>query len=252
MSCKLCQNQADLRNSHVLPEFFYTRLYDEKHRFMVISSDSERQERFLQQGLYEKMLCGNCEVKFSVYENYARGVIFGGVQVQSRPEPERLLLRDVDYKQFRLFLLSLLWRMGVSELEFFSAVSLGPYEEKIRLMLVTDDPGDEWYIPCLVTGVLFDGKPGNWFVPPDRVRALGQNCYRLVICGMLFMFFVTNQKPPVEAMQYFVKRDSSLTIPVRNVEEIPFLHDVCIQMGAAMVQRPQRLRKIFRDEAVVP
>jgi hypothetical protein len=234
-----------LCDSHVLPEFFYVPLYDQKHRFIFISTDSEKQEKFLQKGLREKMLCSGCEGKFSVYEGYARGLIFGGVQTQSKQEAGRLLLKDVDYSRFKLFQLSLLWRMGVSESEFFKAVDLGPYAEKIRQMLLAGDAGDETQIPCAVTGVLMNGQPGNWFVPPDRVKILGQHCYRIVICGMLFMFFVSNQKPPTETMEYFIKRDTSLTIPVRNIEEIPFLHDICIELGTAMVKRPKDLRRTF-------
>ena len=178
-----------------------------------------------------------------MYENYARGVIFGGVRLQTKKETGRLLLKNVDCKKFKLFLLSLLWRMGVAQGEFLKAVDLGPYEERLRKMLMSEDPGAASEIPCAVTGVLLNGQSGNWFVPPDRVRSLGQRCYRVVICGMLFMFFVSSQKPPPEVMEYFIKSDTTFTIPVRNIEEIPFLHDVCIELGAAMEGRPAHLRR---------
>jgi hypothetical protein len=243
--CKLCHKEAELCDSHILPEFLYAPLYDEKHRFIAISTDAEKKEKFLQKGLREKMLCKDCEVKFSVYENYASGIIFGGVGVQMKQESGRLLLQDVDYTKFRLFQLSLLWRMGVAQDDFFSAVDLGPYEERIRNMLIADDPGDEGEIPCALTGVLLDGKTGNWFMPPDRINYLGQRCYRLVICGILFMFFVSKLRPPPEAMEFFIKRNAAFTILVRKIEAVPFLHDVCIKLGIAMANRPKDLRKTF-------
>ena len=241
--CHLCKKEGGLCDSHILPEFFYKPMYDAKHRFLVISTDSAKQEKYLQKGLRERLLCSNCEDQFSRYEAYARGVIFGGVEIATKQEAGRLLLKDVDYKKFRLFLLSLLWRMGISKSEFFEAVDLGPYEEKLRLLLIAEDPGDEDHIPCAVTGVLMEGKPGNWFLPPDRIRALGQHCYRIVISGILFLFFVSNQKPPKEAMEHFIKKDTSFTIPVRNIEDIPFLHDICLELGIAMAKRPAALRK---------
>lgn len=36
--CALCRNNAELRNSHIAPEFLYAPLYDEIHRVQVIQS----------------------------------------------------------------------------------------------------------------------------------------------------------------------------------------------------------------------
>jgi hypothetical protein len=243
MNCKLCQNEADLQDSHVIPEFFYKPMYDKKHRFIIMSTDPYKGEEFLQKGLREKLLCRICEQRFSPHENYGRGIIYGGVRLQSKPQPGRLCLNDVDYSRFKLFLLSLLWRMGISQHRFFSAVALGPYEEKLRQMLAADDPGGEDQFPCAITGVLVNGQPGNWFLPADRVKYFGQHCYRVILGGFLFMFFVSNLKPPKEAMELFLKKDTSFTIPVRDISQIPFLQDICIEIGEAMHARPQSLKR---------
>jgi hypothetical protein len=218
-------------------------MYDEKHRFIIMSTDPNKREEFLQKGLRENLLCRTCEQRFAKYEDYGRRLIYGGVRVQSKPEPGRLLLKDVDYTKFRLFLLSLLWRMSISQHKFFSDVSLGPYEEKIRQMLMANDPGDEDEFPCAITGVLMNGHPGNWFLPADRVKCFGQHCYRVILGGFLFVFFVSNQKPPRETMALFLKKDKSFTIPVRDISQIPFLQDICIELGEAMQARPQSLKR---------
>jgi len=36
MKCKICCQQKELRDSHIIPEFFYKPMYDDKHRFNVI------------------------------------------------------------------------------------------------------------------------------------------------------------------------------------------------------------------------
>ena len=45
-------------------------------------------------------------------------------------------------------------------------------------------------------------------------------------------------------MEFFIKEDTALTIPVHNIKEIPFLHDICIELGKAIEQRPTDLRKL--------
>lgn len=52
-----------------------------------------------------------------------------------------LLLTNLPYRPLKLFRLSLLWRMSVSSLREFALVKLGPHEERIRQMLLQDDPG---------------------------------------------------------------------------------------------------------------
>jgi len=42
MACKLCNNEVPLRNSHIIPEFLYASLYDDKHRFYEISVDTTK------------------------------------------------------------------------------------------------------------------------------------------------------------------------------------------------------------------
>jgi hypothetical protein len=36
--CKLCRLPRQLRKSHIIPEFMYTSMYDDKHRFHVVST----------------------------------------------------------------------------------------------------------------------------------------------------------------------------------------------------------------------
>jgi hypothetical protein len=55
----------------------YTALYDKKHRFHILS-DQDR-PRYKQSGLYEKLLCGDCEQRFSVHERYVSLLLHGGL-----------------------------------------------------------------------------------------------------------------------------------------------------------------------------
>ena len=232
--CRLCLRQTELCDSHIIPEFLYSKMYDDKHRFIAMSADPRRADRFLQKGLSEKLLCKDCECKFSTNENYARGIFFGGARFSTVCEPGLMKLAEVDYRKFRLFELSLLWRMGVSADAFFADVCLGPFEEDLRVKLLKDDIGQPLQFPCAITKVLLQGKPMNILLAPDRVKLYGQTCYRMVIAGFLFMLFVSKTPPPAEGLEYFGKSDGTRFLHVAELSDIPFLKDACLGLWATM------------------
>jgi hypothetical protein len=142
MNCALCQTKSPLQKSHIIPEFFYTQVYEKNiHRFHVISTDPSKPEYFKQEGIYEKLLCKKCEQKFARWEKYTKEAFGDDVGIKIIREGNIFKLSDLDYRTFRLFLFSLLWRMSVSKLDFFSEVSLGnKHEEILRLALLNEDP----------------------------------------------------------------------------------------------------------------
>src|SRR5215208_423205 len=132
--CKLCKAKVELRYSHILPEFFYLSLYDELHRTMFVPSDEK--EKLAQKGVREYLLCQACETKLSKYEGYASKLI-QKISDFSKDASGLFVYSDrVDYRQLKLFQLSILWRASVSQEKMFGQVDLGPrHEERIRSML---------------------------------------------------------------------------------------------------------------------
>src|SRR5258708_489139 len=122
--CRLCLQKKELCDSHIVPEFFFARVYDEKHRFYGLSSVQERGIRLFQKGMREKLLCKDCEVKFSVFEHHARGVLYGGAGILIKDFGRYMVVGDIDYKKLKLFLMSLLWRLDVTTLPYFKGTPL--------------------------------------------------------------------------------------------------------------------------------
>ncbi len=117
MHCKLCHSNDPLRNSHIIPEFLYKALYDDKHRFFEISSNPDKKTSFQQKGLREKLLCDACEQRLSIWEQYTCKLLHGGVaQTYSQCSDDHFYLEELDYKKLKLFQLSVLWRAGLSSL----------------------------------------------------------------------------------------------------------------------------------------
>src|SRR5205809_2236864 len=86
-TCALCRQERPLRKSHVIPEFMFKPLYDEKHRFWSVTNVLSKQNRLFQKGLREKLLCDACEQRLSEHESYASAVFFGNAVKKPMPIP---------------------------------------------------------------------------------------------------------------------------------------------------------------------
>lgn len=122
MMCKLCLKEGKLQNSHIIPEFFYKPLYDEKHRFHVLSNMKAKRNTRLQKGAREKLLCKDCENKFSFFERYVSHVFNGIKPIESEKKGVFVYFKGYDFNKLNKFALSILWRAGVSKLPFYSEV----------------------------------------------------------------------------------------------------------------------------------
>jgi hypothetical protein len=124
------------------------------------------------QGLVEYLLCHDCEQKISTFEDYAKRFLYGGsdpirLSLPLLPEP----VFAADYKNMKLFQLSILWRAAEAKGEFFSAVTLTPFHrERLRQMLLSEDPGAEYEFFCTMIRL----------VPSPAVESL-QSCHGISI-----------------------------------------------------------------------
>jgi len=232
--CALCRVNDDLKNSHIIPEFLYKSMYDALHRCHLISSDSCKAEQFAQKGMREKLLCGKCELKFSQWENYANRAFVEAHGVRVTHINNRIVLQGIDYRTFKLFLLSLLWRSSVSTLAFFDEVELGPHEEKLRLALLNNDPLQPNNYPCALTAVKIDGVffP-DWHLAPSLTKYDGHHVYRLLVSGILFMFFVGSHPPPSGLGPIILNKKNEMSVTVEEIRNIPFLSDRMLKLSKA-------------------
>ena len=216
--CALCERVAELRNSHIIPEFLYGTLYDEKNRFKTFGKVGRPEVGLEQKGFRERLLCDHCEQRFCRYEHVAalfyrgtleafaaqaeevaaRGLKFIRVSKDAQPTaqqvPALLHVEGVDYAPLKLFLLSLLWRMGISRLHFFREVELGPHETRIRKMLLNDDPGEPGEYACQLCLIEAYGRLlTDYQSQPQRSRQDGRTFYRFYSTGVRFDFCASNQ-----------------------------------------------------------
>lgn len=223
--CKLCKAHGNLRNSHILPEFLYKPMYDEKHCFMVINPNPARAIRKFQIGLRERLLCGGCEGRLAIYEKYVKEFIYDGKNVTGEWQGQGIVLHGLDYKTVRLYYLSLLWRMSVSSHQMFRDVSLGPHEDRLRTMILATDPGEpeEYGFFCiipLIDGIIFD----DWILEPGWIRVNGHRYYRIVIGGLLYLFTTNPTAIRHDVHGALLQKNGDWSILAREARTIPFLN----------------------------
>ena len=237
MACKLCNKDGKLMNSHIIPEFIYKPLYDEKHRFHVLSTYKQKDRPKEQKGIREKMLCSDCEQHISRYENYASKVLFDGVPVAVRNEGAGIVISEIDYKLFKLFQLSVLWRASVSEHRMFKDVDLGPHECTIRQMIVSDDPGAEEKYCCVMMGIKSGSDAMSSFIDqPERRRLNGHIAYRFIFGSIAWIYFVTSHGIPKLLKEFILTESGNVRMAFKEIQDME-----CIIEFAKDVRRMGRL-----------
>lgn len=240
MHCKLCRENKTLMNSHIIPEFIYKPLYDDNHRFHVLSTYQKKGRTIEQKGIREKLLCGDCEQHLSRYENYARRVLFGGVEIVVQNENRGISVSEIDYKCFKLFQLSILWRASVSNHQMFKNVRLGKHESIIRKMILSDIPGQKEMYCCVMVAIKNESDGISAFIDqPEKRRIDNHVAYRFIFGSIVWIYFVSSHKIPEIINNFILSEEGSVHIAVKEIKELD-----CIRGFAQELQQMGR----FSDE----
>lgn len=236
--CRLCLTQGPLMDSHIIPKFHYQPIKEKDGLFYILSTDPQQKELKKQKGLTERLLCSQCEGKFSKYEDHLARVIFGGYPLDGQQHNRVLEIRGYDYQKVKNGLLSILWRMNITNLSYFEEVQLGAkHSENLRQALLLDSMVGEEEYPILLTAPFFEGKfLGPLILPPDSTRVGHNRVYRCLLSGLLFTFFI-GSTPLDGNFRQVILRKAAWPVLKARVEEIPFLLDACIRIGKAQAIR---------------
>lgn len=222
--CRLCLAEGPLCNSHVIPEFLYKPLYDEKHRLTVFDAELGELSRKPQKGTREYLLCDSCETKLSQHERYVQRLLSGKLNIQSVVYDHWVTLSGLDYEAVRLFGLSVLWRASVSSRPGFHRVLLGPHEEPIRRMIHAGDPGQPDQYPFFLTLLTQEGAdPGGIVSTPIQARPDGHRTYVFVFGGLLWAFVVSSHGAPRVVRALAITTNGDATVPISAVTNFRFI-----------------------------
>jgi hypothetical protein len=238
--CALCLKERKLCNSHIIPEFLYTQLYDDKHRVAVLGKDFERTQ-YEQKGLREYLLCSSCESILSKYEKYTSRLMRGEEGKRLRQTPRLYSIENIDYKSFRLFGLSLLWRASITDTLFFEKVSLGCHEEPIRQMILRGDAGPQdkygFFLGRILSSEL---HPEALMMQPTISRFEGHRCYRFVFGGFVWAFVVSSHRLSDVARACLISEEGKMLILEHQLEDIKFMMRGITAIGNQMAKAAYR------------
>lgn len=212
MKCQLCLQEETLCRSHIIPEFLYKGVYDPVHRFCLIPVAEPDEYRLMQKGVREKLLCVECETQLSRYEKYGSEALCNPPKSPVKNESDRIIRSDLDYSNFKLFQLSILWRAGVSKHPVFDKVNLGPHQEKLRQLLLKENPGEPYQYPCLIGIVRKPAPLERLLVSPESNRFYGHRCYVFLLAGAFWLYFVSSHAKQFLGKEPCLTRAGELTL----------------------------------------
>ncbi|MBE9207372.1 hypothetical protein IQ244_12730 [Nostoc sp. LEGE 06077] len=242
MYCKLCLKNTDLRESHIIPETFYEEIYDNLHR-MVFLSLKDTKLKFIQTGIKEKLLCHNCEQRFSRWENFLKRdlVDFGNKKSKYLKFPileeNFIQVEGIRYNEFKLAILSILWRLSVSSHPYHCLYKLGIHEDKLRHILLKGIAPDESIYPIIVTrheiekefdpGIIMQFPPKvvkksftipSHTIPPKRFEQL-LTIEAFTIWGHTFKILINDNIFMKVNLENFLRKSGHLNIKAQELIE---------------------------------
>lgn len=197
-------------------------MYDEKHQFFSIGVGKQEKHR---KGIREQLLCDSCENRLSKWEDYAARFFSGRKKIEGKMVQNHLHMKGLDYHKLKLFLLSLLWRFAVAQNAVLSGARLGPHKERIRRMLLANDPGGELDYPCVIVAATFDRKhfPDLIVAPHESRTPDGHRIWQIVVGGFVLMFVVSSHTQTCRLRPTFLKPSGEATMVIMEVRRIGFL-----------------------------
>jgi len=227
VKCRLCLREAPLCKSHIIPEFCFKPFYDKSHRFIEVTDVRKGKVRRGQKGYWERLLCKDCEALISRFERHSRRLFADPLPpLASNTRTVRQHLR-LTYHPLKLFFLSILWRSSVSTDSFFKHVSLGPHEEKIRLMLLNEDPGPPNVYSPMIFALHFSGQPlPDFMIEPMPTRYEARKCYWFVLAGFVVLIFVASHDAPLKFLRHVLSPNRPIETYDKELISFGFLRDV--------------------------
>jgi hypothetical protein len=227
MKCKLCLKEKPLRQSHIIPEFLYRQIYDDKHRVFGERVDGKLYN-ILQKGIRHRLLCANCELLIGRYENYFAREWYELKRLPEEIYGNALMLDGLDYSNFKLFHLSILWRASVAPGWEFQEVSLGPHEEKLRNMLLSAAPGSENEYRILGIVLLFPGSREIFdevIITPHFSRIGGLNTYLFLFGGCAWSYVISKHTPP-PVVHHALSQSGTMGLAAVEFTSLPVVGDL--------------------------
>lgn len=178
----------------------------------------------IQVGTYDStILCSECDQKMAPWDDYGQQVLIRSflqaVEITHQGKTVAWRMENVEYRRLKLFFMSVLWRASVSKQTFFSRISLGPFENQLRIMIMKDDLGD----PQDFTVVLgrFEDLELRAVLDPHPEKFDSINYCRFYLPGFVAYIKVDKRPTPTFLTDLYLQNEKPLIILAHTLRNRP-------------------------------
>lgn len=220
MTCKLCLQEKKCIKAHIIPESFFRLIKQNGKPILNLPDSISKYPEKSQIGIYdENLVCGDCERLFSPWDNYGHSFL-----VANFPKDKLFLdgnqalayvIENYDYQKLKLFFISILWRASASSHKDFSNINVGPFEPKLKKMILNNDPGDINYFSVIITK-FDDEKIATAIISPDKHKLDGINFISFYLGGFKVFIKVDSRESSELMKDFIMKPNSPLYVVIEN------------------------------------
>ena len=198
---------------------------------MIISTDSF--SRRAPSGLYVYKICEQCERLFSQWDDYGTNFFNKIIEHPSQTFKSKFglanLYQNINYENLKMFLISLLWRSGISDDPFFENVILGKFEIQLRDRIIKYAPGTIDTFSVIISKY---SLPDNQVLcPPHRVRIKGINGYKYYFFNSQVFIKVDSNKIKLRRIALLAKDQPLLVVVIDPPNIITEIHKAASKLN---------------------
>jgi hypothetical protein len=195
---------------------------------LTLSKDYKVHARRSHTGEYDKsILCADCDNVLGRWDDYGCDLLVHKIPAQAVKTEQNgrqyYSLQQYDYEKFKLFFLSVIWRMSISTQPLFRNVNLGPFESQLRKQLISKTPGDTEDFAVFIYRYIDEfGSSMTLATRPEWLH--GIKVYNVGLPGYLAVIKVDRRGLPLPANHLVLARGKPLAIAARDMRREPEFH----------------------------
>jgi hypothetical protein len=178
----------------------------------------------MQVGVYDSsILCSECDQKMAPWDAYAQEVLIhrfaeaSKIHLQGRIVARRI--ENFDYRRLKLFFISLLWRSSVSRHDFYKRISLGPFEGRLKTMILTGDPGGSQDFAVILAR--FEDPELTAMLDPHPEKFDSVSFCRFYLTGFVAYIKVDQRPVPTFLADVCLRENTPLIVLARSLRNSP-------------------------------
>ena len=223
-ACRLCLQDKKLIKAHIIPEGFFRLLRQGNIAPEMHSNTPGSYPKRMQVGTYDStILCSECDGKIAPWDNYGQQVLIHGfsaaVGISLEGKTIAWRIEKFDSRMLKLFFMSVLWRASVSKQTFYKRISLGPFEDRLRTMILNEDPGGSQDFAVVLAR--FEDIPITAMLDPHPEKYDGISFCRFYLSGFVAYIKVDNRPTPSFLTDLRFQEGKPLVVLARSLRKSP-------------------------------